>query len=138
MPSRGGAEIVQRVLDEGFRGVDGVEEMVQQISGQVYCWADEVLTTTRGDGREKVEEMGRLMQLSINVMNNKQGNKLDFLQGICMKYCGYELLDMLIKCFGGCLRCKDSMIKQKGFKHNPKFVKITNYRPNSLQDALIN
>ena len=63
---------------------------------------------------------------------------LDIFQELCMKFCGYEILDILAKCFGGCLRSKGSMLKLKDFKHAPKNIKISNYRANSLQDALIN
>ena len=69
-------------------------------------------------------------------------NKAQFISGhlgtACMRYCGFEILDILAKCFGGCLRCKEAMSNQRDFKYTPQFIKITNYRDKNLQDALIN
>jgi hypothetical protein len=114
--------------------------MMQNISGTIYNWADEVITTK--DGKTVLHEMIKLFRMAIKFMNKFRYHQVngasDILQEICMKYCGFEILDILTKCFGGCLRSKGSMLKLKDFKHVPKFIKISNYRPSSLWDALIN
>ena len=78
--------------------------------------------------------MTKVLRMAINIMNmvQFQGGTTDVLKGICMKYCGFDILDILVKCFGWCLRSKGSMLKIKDFKHVPKYNKISNYRPNSL------
>jgi hypothetical protein len=108
--------------------------MMQKITGTIYNWADEVINTQ--DSNTVLQEMTKLFRMAINIMNKfryQEGNGTsDILQEICMKYCGFEILDILTKCFGGCLRSKGSMLKLKDFKQVPKFIKISNYRPNSL------
>ena len=68
--------------------------------------------------------MTKVFRMAINIMNKVryQDGLIDFMQDICMNFCGYEILDILSKCFGGCLRCKGSMLKLKDFKHVPKFI----------------
>ena len=55
-----------------------------------------------------------------------------------MRYCGYEILDILTKCFGGFFICNEAMQNKTDFDHSPYYIKIKNYRDSSLQDALIN
>jgi hypothetical protein len=78
--------------------------------------------------------MTKVFRMAINIMNmvQFQGGMTDVLQGICMRYCGFDILDILVKCFGGSLRSKGSMLKIKDFKHVTKYNKISNYRANSL------
>jgi hypothetical protein len=68
--------------------------------------------------------MTKVFRMVINIMNmvQYQEGTTDVLQGICMKYCGFEILDILVKCFGGSLRSKGSMLKIKDFKNVPKFI----------------
>jgi hypothetical protein len=55
-----------------------------------------------------------------------------------MRKCGYEIIDILAKCFGGSYLCKEAILNKKDFNHTPLVIKIKNYREKNLQDALIN
>jgi hypothetical protein len=60
------------------------------------------------------------------------------LKNLAMQYCGYELMDIISNAFGGCLRNKHMIHKQKYVKYEAKFIGIVNYRPENLSDVLLN
>ena len=77
--------------------------------------------------------MTKIFRMAIKIMNyDVQFDRAISISNFRIGKCGYEILDILTKCFGGCLRSKGSMLKIKDLKHIPKLIKISNYRANSL------
>ena len=81
--------------------------MLYEVGDLIYDWAYEVLIIE--EGQTILKAMTKFFRMVIIIMNKAQfineneGTK-------CMRYCGFEIFDILAKCFGGCLRCMEAMI----------------------------
>ena len=105
------SNLIDSINSHGFQ-----DSILIQAGEIIYDWAFEVIILE--EGYTVLKAMTKFFRMAIITMNKAQ-----FISGLlgtkCMRYCGFEILDILAKCFGGCLRCKEAMLNQRDFKYTP-------------------